>query len=164
MVSLESDAVPDDGRSETQNERLDRNWDEILQELRVTQTGSQIITGFLLAVAFQQRFTALDAFQVAVYLGLVILAAITTALGLAPVSIHRALFRQRAKQRVVTLGNRLMKITLVGVGIVIAGTVLLIFDVVVARWAGFVAGGITVLVIVILWVILPRRMRAPSDA
>lgn len=156
--------MPDDGRSETQNERLDRNWDEILQELRVTQTGSQIITGFLLAVAFQQRFTALDAFQVAVYLGLVILAAITTALGLAPVSIHRALFRQRAKQRVVTLGNRLMKITLVGVGIVIAGTVLLIFDVVVARWAGFVAGGITVLVIVILWVILPRRMRAPSDA
>ncbi len=161
MGSPHDDATADDGRNETQTERLDRNWDEILQELRVTQTGSQIITGFLLAVAFQDRFTDLDTFQRSVYLALVVLAAVTTALGLAPVSIHRTLFRHRAKKRIVTLANSLMKLTLVGVGVVLTGTVLLIFDVVIARWAGFAAGGATALAIVTLWVVLPRRMRAP---
>jgi len=52
----QADADPTDGRDESVNERMDRNWNEILQELRVTQTGTQIFTGFLLTIAFQQRF------------------------------------------------------------------------------------------------------------
>jgi Family of unknown function (DUF6328) len=91
------DAVPGDGRDETETERLDRNWSELLQELRVTQTGTQIITGFLLTLAFKQRFTDLDQFQIDVYLVLVVIAAFTTALGLAPVSLHRSLFRRRTR-------------------------------------------------------------------
>jgi len=74
-MAADDDALPDDGRNETQAERLDRNWNEILQELRVVQTGTQILTGFLLTVAFQQRFEDLDRFQVTVYLVLVALAA-----------------------------------------------------------------------------------------
>ncbi len=66
-----ADVDPDDGRDETENERMDRNWDEIIQELRVTQTGTQILTGFLLTIAFQPRFVELDSFQHAVYLTLV---------------------------------------------------------------------------------------------
>ncbi len=58
----------DDGRDETEAERLDRNWAEILQELRVVQTGTQILTGFLLTLVFQQRFTELDPYQVEIYL------------------------------------------------------------------------------------------------
>ena len=76
---------------------MDRNWNEMLQELRVTQTGTQILTGFLLAIAFQNRFAELDRFQETVYLGLVLAAVLTTALGLAPVNLHRVLFRQHAK-------------------------------------------------------------------
>ena len=41
-----------DGRDETPYERADRNWNEMLQELRVLQTGAQILAGFLLALAF----------------------------------------------------------------------------------------------------------------
>jgi hypothetical protein len=78
------DVDPADGRNETLNERMDRNWNEILQELRVTQTGTQIFTGFLLTIAFQARFSELTTFQVRVYLILVIAAVLTTALGLAP--------------------------------------------------------------------------------
>ena len=74
-----------DGRDETRNERADRNWEELLQELRVMQTGTQILTGFLLAVAFTPRFEDMDEFQRDVYVVLVGLAAVATILALAPV-------------------------------------------------------------------------------
>jgi hypothetical protein len=63
---------PGAGRDETPEERSDRNWNEILQELRVTQTGTQILTGFLLTLAFQPKFAELDGFQRTVYLVLVV--------------------------------------------------------------------------------------------
>jgi hypothetical protein len=144
---------------ETASARLDRNWSEILQELRVTQTGTQILTGFLLTLAFQPRFADLDAFQVDVYLVLVVLAALTTALALAPVSLHRSLFREGAKEQIVSFTDRILKATLVGVALVLSGTVLLIFDVVLGRTAALVAGGSALAVIVGFWVVLPLFAR-----
>jgi hypothetical protein len=143
------------GRDESENERLDRNWTEILQELRVTQTGTQILTGFLLTLAFQPRFADLDAFQVDVYLVLVVLAVLTTALALAPVSLHRTLFREGAKEQIVLVGNRILKATLLGVALVLMGTVLLIFDVVLGRTAGLVSVSIALVVILFFWFVVP---------
>jgi hypothetical protein len=157
------DALPGDGRNETENERLDRNWDSLLQELRVTQTGTQIIGGFLLAVAFQSRFTQLDGYQVAVYLVLVCTAALTTALGLGPVSLHRLLFRRRAMKQIVRVGNILVRATLVGVALVLTGTVLLIFDVVLGRAAGFIAGGFVLVVTALIWLLVPRLVKIGHD-
>lgn len=151
------DALPGDGRDESEAERLDRNWNEMLQELRVAQTGTQILTGFLLTLAFQSRFTDLDAFQVDVYLILVVLATLSTGLGLAPVGLHRVLFRKRAKAQIVGVTNGLLSATLAGIGLLLAGTSLLIFDVVVGRTAGIVAGSLTLLVAALLWVLLPYR-------
>ena len=128
-----ADADPSDGRDESVNERMDRNWNEILQELRVTQTGTQILTGFLLGIAFQSQFEELTTFQHRVYLVLVMTAVLTTAMGLAPVNLHRGLFRKHAKRVVVRTAHIILRITLVGVGLVLTGTVLLIFDVVVDR-------------------------------
>ena len=150
---------------DARQEQLDRNWNELLQELRVTQTGTQILTGFLLTLAFQPRFTELDAFQVDVYLALVIAACLTTALALAPVSLHRILFRQGAKTEIVRIGNAIVKATLVGVATVLVGVSLLIFDVVIGRSAGLIAGGATLLVVLLAWLIVPvlahpRRDRA----
>ncbi|TQO20348.1 hypothetical protein FB472_1979 [Rhodoglobus vestalii] len=124
-----------DGRDETAIERSDRNWTEILPELRVIQTGTQILTGFLLTLAFQPRFTELDQHQVELYLALVTVAVLATVLALTPVSLHRALFGRRSKPRLVTLSDRLLKITLVVVSLTITGTAMLIFDVVVGRAA-----------------------------
>jgi hypothetical protein len=148
------DADPDDGRDETETERLDRNWNEILQELRVIQTGTQILTGFLLTLAFQQRFTDLDQFQVDVYLGLVVVAAAATVLGLAPVSLHRMLFRRRAKAAIVSLADRILKITIVVVALTLSGTILLIFDVVVSRPAGLIAGIVSLVAAFATWMML----------
>jgi hypothetical protein len=100
-VQRPQDADAKDGRDERASERYDRNGREILQEFRVTQTGTQIIRGLLLTLAFQQRFAQLVGYQVAIYVILVILAATRTAVGLAPVSPHRVLFRHHEKQRIV---------------------------------------------------------------
>lgn len=158
-VSDDSDALPGDGREETETERLDRNWTEILQELRVIQTGTQILTGFLLSLAFQPRFTDLNGYQVGVYLALVVVAALATVLALAPVSLHRALFRQGAKDVIVRIANRLLILTLVAVALTLAGTSLLIFDVAVGRTAGLVAGVVALALASGTWALLPLRAR-----
>jgi hypothetical protein len=149
-VDVRDDVDPTDGRQESTNERMDRNWNEILQELRVTQTGTQIFTGFLLTIAFQTRFNELTTFQVRVYLILVIAAVLTTAFGLAPVNLHRALFRKRKKMTIVQTAHVIMRITLVGVAVMLIGTVLLIFDLVLDRSAALVAAGATLLVLIAL--------------
>ncbi|MFD3446262.1 DUF6328 family protein [Microbacteriaceae bacterium 4G12] len=149
------DDYGDDGRSESEAERLDRNWNELLQELRVLQTGTQILTGFLLTVAFQSRFEDLDEFQVDVYLVLVVLASLTTALGLAPVSLHRWLFRKRAKDAIVRIGHGFLQAALVGIALTISGVSLLIFDVVWTRTAGVVTAVGTLVAILVFWVVVP---------
>ncbi|WP_210478884.1 DUF6328 family protein [Naasia sp. SYSU D00948] len=150
------------GRNETENERLDRNWNEILQELRVTQTGTQILTGFLLTLAFQPRFQDLDSFQVGVYLVLVAVATLATALGLGPVSLHRALFRKRRKDAVVNLADRLLQVVLIFVGLLITGVVLLVFDVVTSRTVAVVCAVVTAVVLLVVWLVLPFRHRPRS--
>lgn len=160
-------APPANGRDETPLERLDRNWNEILQELRVTQTGIQILTGFLLTVPFQQRFAELTADQRLVYLVLVVLAAVTTALLVAPVSMHRMLFRRGAKSTLVIEADRFMRVGLVCLALVVSGVVLLVFDVVASRSAAVGASGALLLVLVGTWFVLPRvlarrRPRAPT--
>jgi len=160
----DDDAAPGDGRDETESERLDRNWAEILQELRVVQTGTQILTGFLLAIAFQQRFEQLDGYQRIVYLVLVCVAVLATLLALTPVSMHRALFRRHAKRRLVAIGNRILITTLATVLVTLAGTILLIFDMVAGNTAGLVAGAVVLVLGGLAWFTLPGigRIRARS--
>ena len=160
-VSTKAGADPLDDRNESLDERMDRNWNEMLQELRVTQTGTQILTGFLLAIAFQNRFEDLTTFQHRVYLILVLAAVTTTALGLAPVNLHRELFRQHAKEVVVKIAHVLLRLTLLGVGLVLVGTVLLIFDVVADRESAWIAAGATSGGLVII-AVLPQIIRRAS--
>jgi hypothetical protein len=164
MIDPNEDIDPDDGRDESLNERLDRNWAEILQELRVTQTGTQILTGFLLAIAFQTKFDSLTPFQTRIYLVLVIAAVATTALGLAPVNLHRGLFRKHKRLVVVRTAHIILRIMLVGVGVTLTGAVLLIFDVVLGRAAAYIAAGGTFLMVILIATLpLALRMVSPKD-
>jgi hypothetical protein len=155
----QGDVDPTDGRDETENERMDRNWGELLQELRVTQTGTQILMAFLLTIAFQPTFRELGAFERTVYLVLVFVAAATTALGIAPVNLHRALFRQHAKADLVRVGHVIVQCTLVGVAIVLVGTVLLVYDVVLSTPAGILAGAGTLVLIAVIAIMSTRLRR-----
>lgn len=122
-------------------------------------TGTQLVSGFLLAVAFQQRFGELDRYELVVYLSLVALAALATAVGLAPVVLHRVLFRKLEKERVVRLGNRYLTATAILVAVLAVGVSHLIFDFVVGRGAGVVAAVLTLVAVLALWV-LPLTLRA----
>ena len=152
------DSTPDDDRPESAAQRADRNWNDILQEVRVTQTGTQLISGFLLAIAFQARFAELDAFQVGFYLGLVLIAAGCTALGLTPVALHRELFGHHDKKQTVIIANRVLRIALALVVLLTAGVVFLIFDVTLGRVAATVAGSGVFLVLVLLLVVFPTAV------
>ena len=121
-------------RNETAAERMDRNWNELLQELRVTQTGVQILSGFLLTLPFQQRFATLDDLQRTIFLVAVSLSTVATALLVSPVSSHRLLFRRGAKDTLVTTGDRLAKAGLVALGLTVTTVVLLIFNVVLGEY------------------------------
>ncbi|GAB2563425.1 DUF6328 family protein [Leucobacter ruminantium] len=153
---MDEDALSDDGRDETPNERADRNWLEILQELRVAQTGTQVLAGFLLAVAFQPRFTELEPSQRAFYLVLVGIAGVSTVLGLAPVGLHRVFFGRQRKGETVRIGNRLLALQLVAVAALAAGVTCFVFDFVLGHMAGGIAlvGGL-VLALALL-VVIPR--------
>ena len=108
-ASAREDADGRHARTTTQQpsqETLTRNWDELLQEIRVTQTGVQILTGFLLTVPFSNRFADLTAFQRDVYLAVLAGSVLTTGLVVAPVAMHRVLFRQRRRELLVESGNR----------------------------------------------------------
>jgi Family of unknown function (DUF6328) len=151
------------GRDESDEERLDRKFNDLLQELRVMQTGAQLTAGFLLTLPFQDKFADLDRFQVGLYLALVLLAALTTALVMGPVAIHRRLSGEHVKERVVASAHRLVYGVIACIALLITGMVLLIWDVVIDRtWAGVAAGGIAA-VLVVLLLVLPGRLAAGSD-
>jgi hypothetical protein len=160
-----AEAVPDagsdggaPGRDESEADRLDRNWGELLQELRVLETGTQILTGFLLTVAFQQKFSQLNGGQVTLYLVLVSLSALATMLVLAPVSLHRTLFRQGRKGTLVTWTDRLLRIALAIVALTVVGVVVLLFDVATSLGVAIGAGTVAAIVIGGMWFVLPTGL------
>ncbi|MFK4837257.1 DUF6328 family protein [Microbacterium sp. ZW T2_14] len=148
-----------DGRDETREERADRNWNEVLQELRVLQTGTQILTGFLLALAFQPAFADLSDGQRTVYLGLVVLSALSSIVALAPVALHRVLFQQRAKPAVVSYGHAALITALLTVSVLLVGVVAFVFDVVLGGTAAWWALIPLALLILVLWFVAPAIMR-----
>lgn len=148
-----------DGRRETESERLDRNWADVLQELRVVQAGTQILTAFLLAIAFQPRFTELDEFQLILYLTLVSVSIVTTVLSLLPVSTHRIMFGHLAKKATVKIGDRMLRAVLVGVSLSMIGTAMLIFDFVISREAGLIAAGAVTVIVVAFGFLIPLAVR-----
>jgi uncharacterized protein DUF6328 len=149
---------PDKERGESEAEREDRKWDDILQELRVIQTGTQLTAGFLLTLPFQQRFEDLSRFQHRYYLALVLLAAVVTALVLTPIAIHRRLAGRRIKGRLVASAHVAMQAVLASLGLLLVGITGFIFDVVVSGTAALVAAGSIAVVLVALLVVVPRGL------
>lgn len=147
------------GRDETDLERHDRNWQDILQELRVTLTGTQLISGFLLAVAFQARFDELDAALRIHYLVLVVLAGVATLTGLAPVALHRSLFGLRAKHATVRFGGAMLAVTLVVVSLLVVGVTAFIFAFVLDATAGMLVGALAAVVVAAVWIVAARSRR-----
>lgn len=158
---MPTEHVEEDDRTEEQR-RLDRNWDDLLQELRVAQTGVQLLTGLLLTVPFQARFPELAAHQRTVYLVVMSLAVLAAGLLISPVVLHRVLFRQNARDTLVMAGQRFALAGFAVLGIAVVGVITLIFDVVLGLAAATVAGIVAFVVILALWGLGPLAVRRTS--
>jgi hypothetical protein len=161
------DDAAQDGRHETEKERLDRNLNELLGELRVALPGVQVLFAFLLAVPFNQGFSKATGFQKDMYLVTLLLTAMATALLIAPSAYHRIEFRQDDKKHIVFVANRF---AIVGFGFLAAAmcsAVLLVTDYIFGSTTAAICTIGAALVLYGLWYGAPlgrRRRRARADA
>ncbi|MFJ8897179.1 DUF6328 family protein [Streptomyces sp. NPDC102370] len=144
---------------ESARERVNRRWNEILQETRVTQTGVQILFGFLLSVAFTPLFRELETLDRVIYVMTVVFGAAATGSLIAPVSIHRFLSGQRMKDEMVEAAGRLMVCGMVLLALTIGCTLLLILRFVVPGVLAEVLVGGVMLWFGLCWYVLPLRLR-----
>lgn len=159
----QTDTISD--RGETPAERADRNFQELLQELRILQNGVQILFGFLLIFAVQPRFTELSDYARMVYIVTLFLCCVATGLFMAPVAYHRFLFARGRKPEVVLTSSRLTHSGMFALFLATVGSTLLVLDLVVSYR---IAVAVTLAVAVVmgsLWYTFPlyRRHRRPGS-
>lgn len=165
-------------RHETRAERADRNFSELVQELRVAQTGIQILFAFLLSLAFLADFPHTPAYE-QVLTGALLTSAGATICFVAPVAFHRTLFRRGMKEEVVALTHRL---AIVGLALLALSMALASWLVLASLWSERSATAVVVgmlAVTAVVWVAVPLdvhrraerddpvtdadRVRRPSD-
>ncbi|MFJ3234715.1 DUF6328 family protein [Streptomyces sp. NPDC086787] len=147
------------GRDETEEERADRRWGELIQEVRVAQTGVQILFGFLLTVAFTPKYAELAHTEQVIYIVTVVLGAGATGALIGPVSLHRLVSGQRVKPHAVRLASRLTFIGLLLLLATMACALLLVLRV--ATHDAFVPWLVGAIVVWYLtcWYVLPLWAR-----
>jgi hypothetical protein len=145
--------------AENEKERNDRRYNELLQELRVAQTGVQFLFAFLLTLAFTQRFPDVTQFQKWLYVVTLIETAVASALLIGPVSFHRILFRRGLKPQLVAGSNLMAQGGLVVLLLAINSAVLLILDVVLGGVVAAVLAAVTTAWFVVVWYVLPLTAR-----
>ena len=142
-------------RGEGPLERADRNMVEMLQELRVAQTGIQILFAFLLSLSFTDRFGRIDEVQRWTYVVTLLMTTLTTGLLVAPAAVHRMLFGRRVKLAVVRTGQQLFVAGLIALTVTLMGAVLLVLDIAIGRSLAIPITAAVGVMLVALWFVLP---------
>ncbi len=149
--------------AETEKERIDREIIELLNELRVTLPGVQVLFAFLLVVPFQQGFSALSDVQRAIYLFALLATTASTILLMTPASYHRLRFRARDKLRMLFISNRLVIVGMALMALAITASVYLIVELVLGQLAGL---GVVALALVgfgVFWYAVPLSGKSRDD-
>ena len=142
-------------RDETPAQRVDRNFNELLGELRIALPGVQILFAFLLTVPFSQGFSSLSQFDRGVYFAVLCLTALAAALLIAPTAYHRIQFRQGRKVQILLFANRAAVMGLACLALAMSGAMLLITNVLFGTAAAIPAGTAALLLFGTLWYLLP---------
>ena len=145
------------GRDETEKERLDRNLDELLAELRVALPGVQVLFAFLLVVPFNQRFADVTDFQKTLYLVTMLFTTASTICLITPTAHHRLEFRKQDKETIVETGNRIVIAGLGLLAIAMTGAVLFVTDFLYGTGTTLAAAGGVALGFAVLWYLIPLR-------
>ncbi|MGW6742695.1 DUF6328 family protein [Streptomyces sp. NPDC055025] len=142
-------------RHESPERRADRQWGEMLQEVRVAQTGAQILFGFLLSVAFTPRFARLGWFDKNLYVVTVVFGALATGALIAPVSVHRMLAGHRRKPQLVRTTGRLLGTGIALLFAAIACAVLLLLRVALGSGYAWAVAAVVLVWFACCWLVLP---------
>ena len=151
----ESGRHPETGRQESESERIDRNLQEMLGELRVALPGVQVLFAFLLVVPFNQRFGEVTDFQKTLYLGTMLTTTASTICLIAPTAHHRIEFRQQDKEQIVTTGNRIVIIGLGLLAVAMTCAVLFVTDFLYGTATTTIAAGCVAFAFAVLWFAIP---------
>ena len=152
-----------DEDQESEGERLNRELDQLLGELRVAMPGVQVLFAFLLAVPFQQRFAQVTEFQRDVYFMTLLASAAASALFVAPTAYHRLMFRQRDKPRLLAISTKLALLGLACLAFAMNGAVLLVTDVLFSRTTAVVTVAATGTLFIGLWFVLGLFRKLGKD-
>ena len=150
-------------RQESEAHQLDRNWAELVQELRVIGTGVQILFAFLLSIPFQARFVRTTALQRDDYLATLMLSGAAAAIFIAPVAVHRLLFRFRVKDEVVNVTNVLSLCGLASLSLAMIGAILLVSDWVAGSLGAGICSAGAALLLLGGWFAFPMWLRRQAE-
>lgn len=146
-------------RAEEPMQRADRNFAELLQELRVLATSVQILFGFLLTLSFSARFEQLDTVQRGMFTVTLSFAALASVLLIAPVATHRLLFQRGHKRELVRAGHRMAVAGLGFLALTLVSGLLLVLDVTLGRGPAVIMTGVLFGITSVLWLGVPLRLR-----
>ena len=147
----------DSGRDESDEERVDRNLQELLGELRVALPGVQVLFAFLLVVPFNQRFPDITSFQQTIYFVTLLLATGASAFLIAPTVHHRVQFREQDKERIVVTANRFAIVGLALLAAAMTGAILLITDMLYRSATVTIVAAAVAVMFALLWYAVPLR-------
>jgi small-conductance mechanosensitive channel len=159
---MDTSKSQDTGRDETEKERLDRNLEQLLGELRVALPGVQVLFAFLLVVPFNQRFADITSFQQTVYFVTLLCATAACACLIAPTAHHRIEFREQDKERIVFGGTRLAIIGLTLLALAMTGAITLVTDFLYSSTTTTIAAVLVALLFATLWYAIPLRRLAQN--
>src|SRR3954470_5011594 len=142
-------------KNETEKQRWDRNFADLLQELRVAQTGVQILFAFLLTLPFSNGFPKTSDFQRDTYIVALLAASAATAMIISPVAFHRALFRQGRKPELVRYAHRMATVGLAFMLVAMVSCILLITDYLLSRTMSVILTVVAGAWFLLFWVAIP---------
>lgn len=146
-------------RNESEADRLDRHWQELLQELRVAQTGVQILFAFLLVVAFSGPFQEAGAYTHGVFAATLVVTAMATALLIAPVSVHRLVYRRQLRDELIRVAAKMAMGGLFFMLLAVVGGLLLALDVVLSRTTTLAVVAAVAVWFSVFWYLVPLAVR-----
>jgi Family of unknown function (DUF6328) len=161
-VADQRERHPETGREETEDERVDRNLQEMLGELRVALPGVQVLFAFLLVVPFNQRFADVTQFQKTVFFVTLLCTTASTVCLIAPTVHHRLEFRRRHKPEIVRTGNRIVILGLFLLAVAMTGAVLLVTDFLYASSTTTIVAAAMGAAFLLIWYAIPLRRLARS--
>lgn len=142
-------------QSKALRKRRDQELIELLNELRVALPGAQVLLAFLLVAPLNAGFDAVEGLAKAVYLVSLAATILATTLLMAPSAYHRLRWRERNKDRMLRVSNRLAIAGMACLAVALTAAVFVVVDVLYAAALAAVFAAAVAVLFAVGWFVLP---------